>query len=157
MAGVTDIHADKKASRDTRKGMLIINIFWTYCYWSNLPYIGIGPSAHSFHKNQRRWNIANNTKYCELVHNNSAEYFEQEKIDKKTAYNEYLMTSLRTSKGINSADLKKYFGEDFLSDFRSTSQKFLKRGSIIEIQENYSLTDKGKFIADYIISELMKV
>jgi oxygen-independent coproporphyrinogen-3 oxidase len=126
-------------------------------YWSNLPYMGIGPSAHSFHQHQRRWNVANNTKYCQLVLNNSDEYFEQEKINIKTAYNEYLMTSLRTSKGINSADLKKYFGEEFLSDFRSASQKFLKRGSIIKMEENYSLTDEGKLIADYIISEFMKV
>ena len=126
-------------------------------YWNNLPYIGIGPSAHSFYQNQRRWNVANNTKYCQLVFDNSDEYFEQENIDKKTAYNEYLMTSLRTNKGINSADLKKYFGDEFLFDFRSTSQKFIKRGSIIKIEENYILTDEGKLIADYVISELMKV
>jgi len=126
-------------------------------YWNKLPYIGIGPSAHSFYKNQRRWNVANNTKYCQLVLANSNKYYEYEKIDKKTAYNEYLMTSLRTSKGINSAELIKHFGDEYLSDFRTSSQKFLKKGSIIEMEENYYLTDEGKFIADYIISELMKV
>ncbi len=126
-------------------------------YWNKLSYIGIGPSAHSFHQNQRRWNVANNAKYCQWVLANSNEYYEQENIDKKTAYNEYLMTSLRTSRGINSTELIRHFGDEYLSDFKISSQKFLKKGSIIKMDENFSLTDEGKFIADYIISELMKV
>ena len=28
-------------------------------YWTGAPYLGVGPSAHSFKLNQRRWNIAN--------------------------------------------------------------------------------------------------
>jgi len=67
------------------------------------------------------------------------------------------MTSLRTSRGINSTELIRHFGDEYLSDFKISSQKFLKKGSIIKMDENFSLTDEGKFIADYIISELMKV
>lgn len=126
-------------------------------YWNRLSYIGIGPSAHSFHQNQRRWNVANNTKYYQLILADSKEYYETEVIDKKTAYNEYLMTSLRTSKGINSTLIIENFGNEYLSDFRTSSQKFIEKGSIVEEEENFCLTDKGKFIADYIISELMKV
>jgi oxygen-independent coproporphyrinogen-3 oxidase len=126
-------------------------------YWNKQSYIGIGPSAHSFHQNQRRWNIANNTKYYQLVLTNSDEYYQHEMIDRKTAYNEYIMTSLRTSKGISLTELAKNFGEEYLLAIKGSSQRFLNKGTIIEREENYILTDQGKFIADYIISELMMI
>ena len=126
-------------------------------YWNGDPYIGIGPSAHSYNQKQRRWNVSNNTKYCHLLLNNSDEYFEYEEIDTKTAFNEYLMTSLRTSRGIEITHLKDLFGAEYLSEFESSVQTFLKQGSVIKEGEKYCLSNDGKFIADYVISELMTV
>jgi hypothetical protein len=67
------------------------------------------------------------------------------------------MTSLRTSNGINIVGLKEHFGDKYYSDFIFAIKKFLKKGSIIEIENNYCLSEEGKLIADYIISELMRV
>ena len=126
-------------------------------YWNRESYIGIGPSAHSFHQNQRRWNIANNTKYFQSILSNSEDYFQYEKIDKQKAYNEYLMTALRTSRGIDTKYLKEHFGEDYLSVFQSSAKKFLRQRSLVKEGNNYYLNQNGKLIADLVISEMMKV
>ncbi len=126
-------------------------------YWNRESFIGIGPSAHSFNLKQRRWNVSNNTQYCRAMLNNSEDYYEYEEIDKKTAYNEYLMTSLRTSQGIDTGYMNDYFGMDYVAGYKKSVEKFLMRGSIIKSGEKYFLSDEGKCIADYIISELMKV
>ena len=38
-------------------------------YWEGKPYLGIGPSAHSFYNQQRSWNSANNPKYLAAIKN----------------------------------------------------------------------------------------
>ncbi len=126
-------------------------------YWNREPYIGIGPSAHSYTIQRRRWNIANNTKYYQSLDNDSNDYFEYEEIDKNTAYNELLLTSLRTKQGIDITCLEKEFGKEFLLLFETSVQKFLEQGVVIKNGTKYYLDDRGKFISDYILSELMKV
>ncbi len=125
--------------------------------WNREPYIGIGPSAHSFNLNKRRWNVANNTIYCNSLNRNSSDYFESENIDIRTAYNEYLMTSLRTKHGIDIQYLEDNFGLDFLTGYNDSIRKFISEGEVIKDGTRYYLSDKGKFKADYIISELMVV
>lgn len=39
-------------------------------YWQGKPYLGIGPSAHSFTGDQRSWNVSNNTKYIKSIQQN---------------------------------------------------------------------------------------
>ncbi len=126
-------------------------------YWNREPYIGIGPSAHSYTIQQRRWNIANNTKYYQSLDNDSHDYFEYEDIDKNTSYNEYLLTSLRTKQGIEIPYLENLFGKEYVLLFETSVRKFLDQGLVIKNGTRYCLDDKGKFISDYILSELMKV
>jgi oxygen-independent coproporphyrinogen-3 oxidase len=126
-------------------------------YWTGKPYIGIGPSAHSFSGNERRWNISNNTKYCASILQNVNDYFEKEFMDLRTAYNDYLLTSLRTKWGINREVLRIKYGEKYLDYFNSLSQKFISDGTIISENQISFLSPKGKFIADFVISELMMV
>ncbi|MBK7959497.1 MAG: radical SAM family heme chaperone HemW [Bacteroidetes bacterium] len=69
-------------------------------YWSEVPYLGIGPSAHSYDGQRRRWNIANNLNYIEGV-TQDKEYFEEEWLTAENKYNEYILTKLRTKWGIS--------------------------------------------------------
>src|SRR5690606_22255447 len=39
-------------------------------YWQGKPYLGIGPSAHSFDGNHRGWNVRNNSKYIQSLDKN---------------------------------------------------------------------------------------
>lgn len=72
-------------------------------YWSGEPYLGIGPSAHSFDgKNTRRWNVSNNPAYIKAL-NSDSEYFETEILSEQDRSNEQIMTGLRTAKGIETS------------------------------------------------------
>ena len=42
-------------------------------YWKGKPYLGIGPSAHSFNGNERGWNVRNNSKYIKSLEQNVKE------------------------------------------------------------------------------------
>jgi oxygen-independent coproporphyrinogen III oxidase len=121
-------------------------------YWKSVPYLGIGPSAHSFNGHTRQWNIANNAQYIKAL---EADFlpFEIENLTDRDRYNEYVMTSMRTIWG---CDLGKIaaFGQKFEDYFLLEIKKHLAKGTVQKKEANYVLTSKGKFFADGISSEL---
>ncbi len=125
-------------------------------YWMQKKYLGIGPSAHSYNLNSRRWNVSDINKYIEKINNNNI-FFETEHLDSKTRFNEYLLTGLRTMWGVNINKIKNEYGNIFFEHFASNIRRFKEDYEIIEEQNRLFLSEKGKFIADYIISELMMV
>ncbi len=66
-------------------------------YWEGKPYLGIGPSAHSYNGKSRSWNVANNIKYIKNIEAGILP-LEREILSKEDKYNEYIMTGLRTKK-----------------------------------------------------------
>jgi len=74
-----------------------------------IPYIGLGPSAHSYDGFQRRWNVANITTYINNI-KNQQNIFEFEELSARDKVNEYIMVSLRTKSGINFDYFKNTFG-----------------------------------------------
>ncbi|MEP7253377.1 MAG: radical SAM family heme chaperone HemW, partial [Ginsengibacter sp.] len=69
-------------------------------YWKGESYVGIGPSAHSYNGDARKWNIANNSLYIQSIKNNTIP-FEEEILTADQKLNEYVMTALRTIEGID--------------------------------------------------------
>ncbi len=124
-------------------------------YWTGKPYLGIGPSAHSYLNGSRRWNVSLNTKYCESLENNADDYFESEVIDTRTAYNDYLLTSLRTKWGIDKEFIRMKFGNNYVTACEECSENFITDGSMLQDNQMLCLSKKGFLIADYIISEMM--
>lgn len=124
-------------------------------YWQQKPYIGIGPSASSFYNNQRTQNIANNTKYITLI-NEGKDYKEIEELTDSDFYNEYLLTRLRTSKGININELELLFPQQ-AENFKRDTAQFLRGGELAFFGEEYRLTTQGKLMADHVASELFWV
>lgn len=130
-------------------------------YWSGEPYLGIGPSAHSFDgKETRRWNVANNAKYMQLLHvphlggvAHLNELFEQETLSPAQRYNEYIMTSLRTMWGAKLQKIKG-FGVEFENYFLENIRRFMHLNYVIIKENAYVLTDEGKLLADFIAAEL---
>lgn len=130
-------------------------------YWSGEPYLGIGPSAHSFDgKNTRQWNVANNAKYMQLLNAPHLEdvahlngLFEQETLSPAQRYNEYIMTSLRTIWGAKLQKIKD-FGDEFEAYFLENIQRFMQLNYIMIKENAYVLTDEGKLLADFIAAEL---
>ena len=122
-------------------------------YWLGKKYIGIGPSAHSFSKTHRSWNVSNNTKYIKSILENKLPK-ETEKLSKNDQFNEYIMTGLRTIWGISLEKVKIIFGDSFEQELLNNSKMFLEQ-ELLEIKENVlKTTEKGKFLADGLASEL---
>jgi len=125
-------------------------------YWTGNPYLGLGPSAHSFKGNQRCWNPANTSKYIETL-KRGALPLETEVLSPADSYNEYIMTSLRTSWGCSVKVIEERWGKDQLQDFTERSGVYVNQGLIVINSGNYCLSKKGKLLVDKISSELFMV
>lgn len=123
-------------------------------YWKGAHYIGLGPSAHSFDGTSRQWNIANNNLYIKQVSEKTEAYFEKEILTEKERFNEYILTSLRTIWGIDLNYLKTNFNNDFVKAFLDQLEIFIKQEHVIVKNTTYTLSEKGKLLADKIASEL---
>ncbi len=125
-------------------------------YWVGSEFLGIGPSAHSYNGESRRWNISSNSKYIQSIKNNIIPSNE-EKLTNSEKFNDYIMTSLRTIWGADLILIKKKFGKTIHSDLNKQIQKWIKSKDIFQEKEKIYLTTKGKFISDSICSDLFRV
>lgn len=123
-------------------------------YWKGEHYIGLGPSAHSFDGTSRQWNISNNNLYIKRLEEKSEAYFEKEVLTETERFNEYILTSLRTIWGIDLNYLKANFNSDFVKNFSMQIQEYIKQGTVLVNNSTYTLTEKGKLLADKIASDL---
>ncbi len=123
-------------------------------YWQGKPYIGIGPSAHSYNKIQRSWNIANNSKYINAINTNVLPQT-TEKLSVTDRYNEYIMIGLRTIWGIHLNYIKNEFGSNYKTQLLASIQNYIQQ-DILQINPNNTVTttSKGKFLADGIAANL---
>jgi len=125
-------------------------------YWKMNPYLGVGPSAHSFDGNSRQWNIASNTKYINSIKNGMVP-FEKEVLSMNDRYNDYVMVSLRTADGIDIDFIEKQFGVDFSEYCMLNSTPYINSKKMIQSNNILKLSNEGIQISNLIISELMKV
>jgi oxygen-independent coproporphyrinogen III oxidase len=125
-------------------------------YWKQKFFLGVGPSAHSFNGKNRRWNVSNNGRYIQGAKGGNW-ISEEEILDEKTRYNEYIMTSLRTSWGVDLEFIKTNFSTSFAAHFIKESKRFIPDNSLIQKGTNFTLSQNGKLLADRIASELFWV
>ncbi|MGV6829201.1 MAG: radical SAM family heme chaperone HemW [Flavobacteriales bacterium] len=122
-------------------------------YWSGKAYLGIGPSAHSFNKKIRSWNIANNIKYIRSLEEDKLPS-NQETLSKTDCYNEYIMTHLRTITGVSIKKIEQEFGELYLLHLQKESKNLIEK-KLLTLKKSYlHITAKGKFLSDSISSKL---
>ena len=119
-------------------------------YWMGIPYLGIGPSAHSFDGKSRGYNIANNALYNRAIQKGGTPY-QIDNLSKQDLVNEYILSSLRTIWGCSMGKLKNDFG--VLLDEQEV-HKLEKQGMLRLNSGNIVLTDKGKLLADTIAAAL---
>jgi oxygen-independent coproporphyrinogen-3 oxidase len=123
-------------------------------YWKQVPYLGLGPSAHSFNGYSRQWNIRDLKKYIKHI-SGGKEFFEREELDIKTRFNEYIMTSLRTMWGIDLEYVERTFEKEGYDYVINLSGKFIGYGMMKQEKNTLILSNQGKMISDNIISEFM--
>ena len=125
-------------------------------YWQGKPYLGIGPSAHSFNGFERSWNIRNNTKYIKSLEENKIPQ-DIETLSVTDKYNEYIMTGLRTIWGVSLEKIEKDFGLNYKKYLLEQAKKHIDE-HLLYIENNILLvTKKGKFLSDGIASNLFKL
>ena len=125
-------------------------------YWEGIPYLGCGPSAHSFDGTSRQWNLANLEQYLQGIYEGTP-IFEREVLDLTTRYNEFVMTGLRTAKGIELPKLRQQFGEKLYRYLLEMAKPCIERQFLLITENRLHFTESGLFISDDIISDLMFV
>jgi oxygen-independent coproporphyrinogen-3 oxidase len=121
-------------------------------YWKGVPYLGLGPSAHSYNKNTRQWNVANNQLYFSTLEKNELP-FEIEQLPLATKYNEYMMISLRCMEGFSLNYIFQNFGPEFHRHTLKITQGYLAKNCLTETSQGFTLTKSAKFFADGIASD----
>ena len=89
------------------------------------------------------------------IEQGSGNYYETEIIDNNKAFNEYLLTALRTKWGIDMDHIAEEFGSAIKNSCLEKIHTFNSDELFIREGVKYSLSRKGKLISDYIISELV--
>jgi oxygen-independent coproporphyrinogen-3 oxidase len=118
-------------------------------YWRGKKYLGLGPSAHSYAGQSRKWNVANNNKYIKSI-NDGIIPAEVENLNPAQAVNEYIMTSLRTMWGceINKLEVASHTSQVLEALKKIDVSFYVLDGNVLK------LTQAGKHYADRIASDL---
>ena len=119
-------------------------------YWHDIPYLGIGASAHSYNKATRSWNVDNIKKYIEAISNGILPS-ESEIIDSDTHYDDLITTALRTKEGININELEEKYRHHLLAE----AQRHIAQGLLTLTDNRLSLSRKGLYVSDMVMSDLM--
>ncbi|MCR4659425.1 MAG: radical SAM family heme chaperone HemW [Bacteroidales bacterium] len=119
-------------------------------YWTREPYIGFGPSAHSFDGYCRRWNTANLKDYVSTPQGADVPHG-SEILSEADAYNELVITSLRTTAGI----CKNKIPLEYRQHLCKTIKPFINSGLIRETSSCFEPTAAGLLHADGIAVDLM--
>jgi len=122
-------------------------------YWKGLPYLGVGPGAHSFDGNSRQFNVRSNAKYLKGIDKNEG-FYEKEILSTTQLLNEHILTGLRTANGISFETIKSSFGVDMLSKYSENLKKYEGLGLARITDFSMNLTPKGFLVADDIALEL---
>lgn len=122
-------------------------------YWNNLPYLGLGPSAHSFDGTSRQWNLSHNPNYIAQVLEGNG-YFEKEALNPFEKANERIMTGLRTEKGLHLQSFFSEFGQARIEQLEKDAKSFLDEGQLIRENGVFKLSRRGKMVADRVSSAL---
>lgn len=122
-------------------------------YWKNKPYLGIGPSAHSYNgKDKRCWNVSHNIKYLKAIENNILNY-EEEVISEKDRFNEKIMLGLRTLWGINIDELEKEFSSSLMKHFYKELKKLEATKKVRISNQIVTIHPESLFFTDGIIAQ----
>ena len=125
-------------------------------YWIGKPYLGLGPSAHSYNRTSREWNVASLPLYLRGIESGQPAT-ERETLDLSTRYNDFIITGLRTMWGISLDKLRTEFGEALLAYCQKQALPYIQRGLLRQENDRLALSQAGILLSDGIMSELMYI
>lgn len=140
-------------------------------YWKSIPYLGCGPSAHSYNGKSRQWNTADLKLYMEKINActqpedfKNADWINYDDLDNQDRYNDYMLTRLRTCWGADLHYIHTEFGSKLKNYCLQQARPHIASGLLQLIKPNeqapeglLKLTRQGLFLSDGIISDLFSV
>ena len=124
-------------------------------YWHGVAYLGFGPGAHSYNgSNERR---SNNCNIQEYISSADDVPHQVELLDDDAIYDEMVMTSLRTSEGIDLSHLERVYGQASKDSLLLTASKYIKDGTLKLEGGRLSFSEKGFLLSDMVMSDLMRI
>lgn len=140
-------------------------------YWKGIPYLGCGPAAHSFDGRNRQWNRPDLEGYIRHVGAcrrpedfQDAVWIEKDELNEQERYNERIITSLRTSDGLDLDRLEKDFGTPLRDYCLRAASGHLRNGLLERTPKEKQapqgllrLTRRGLFLSDGVMSDLLYV
>ncbi|MGB0751562.1 MAG: radical SAM family heme chaperone HemW [Gammaproteobacteria bacterium] len=123
-------------------------------YWAHVPYLGIGPSAHSFDGKNRWWNERTVTAYGRALEKNLRPVQECEQLSKEDVALEMLMLRLRTVDGLNLGEFTDKTDVDLVETNRTTISMLVEEGYLVHQNDLLAPTLKGLAVADWIVGKL---
>lgn len=122
-------------------------------YWQRQPYLGIGPSAHSYNGHSRQYNISNNTRYTADIERGVVPAT-VEVLTTADQVNDYLLTGLRMQWGCSVAELNALLGADFAGVQARDLTTLYASGWLERTEDRLRLTQPGKLFADRVAATL---
>ena len=124
-------------------------------YWKGIPYIGVGPGAHSYDGTDRRWNLSSLTDYIATPEGKDVPH-EVEHLSTEERYDERIITELRTARGIDLTSLLADFGEHYHAHCLRCAAPYIHRGQLVRTDDNHlRLTPESIFISDAVMRDLL--
>jgi oxygen-independent coproporphyrinogen-3 oxidase len=124
-------------------------------YWTFAPFIGLGPSAHSFVEPQRWWNRADVQFYVEALKAKALPHEAQEALTPEQMMIEAVYLGLRQADGIGVKAFERRFQIDFREIFDTLLLRYEHQGLLQVTPERCSLTLRGMLLLDSIAAALV--
>ena len=118
-------------------------------YWSGVEYLGIGAGAHSFSKDNRTWCVSTAKEYSE-----GCFHFEDEVLSRQDHINEYVMTQLRTSNGVDLEFVAERYGEGEAQRLLRSAKPWLESGAVRQTANRLVIPSDKFLLSDAVIESL---
>lgn len=125
-------------------------------YWDRTIYLGVGPAAHSYNRTTRSWNTANTSEYIKGIESDSC-VSEEEQLSPTDIFNDYVITALRTSSGIDMDYLEREQPQQMVEYMKHQAESFVTDGKLEYSANHLKLTHSGIFVSDEIMESLIVV
>lgn len=122
-------------------------------YWQRKPYLGVGPSAHSYNGVSRQYTVANNAQYISAIRRGEVPAT-VEMLSLSDQVNDYLLTGLRTKWGCSLRELSILLSADFAKTQSNDLQAMYEAGWLMQDGDTLRLTEAGKLFADRVAASL---
>ena len=117
-------------------------------YWQHVPYLGLGPAAHSFLNNKRWWNKPSVKNYLEKIAQGKMPMENTEKLSVEQLQLEALFLGLRTKAGVDLEGYKTKYCSDLFADKKTIIDALIKN-KLVELKNGFLMpTRSGMAVAD---------